>query len=142
MNKIMRIGAAIIDVAAVMVLLKIFMFICVITGLYNIFVLTGTNLIIDFFKVLLYICCTTFIFIMYNSLMLWKFNKTFGKMMLSVNVKKTVENKFQSAFIREYYKWTLVVSTFGIYIILCLFKMLVKQNTEFYYEKISKIYCF
>lgn len=138
-----RIGSGIIDLSIGIMFLKIIIQLIAFTPLVYLFQLTiiahpdNPNILIDLFKFYLLILLYTFIMIMYNYLSIKIFKTTFGKLILKAHLldEKSTNQKLvyptnKQIFKREYLKWIYGVSTFGIYFLYCLYKILINKKDK------------
>lgn len=133
-----RIGSYVIDISIISMINKI-----ILINISSIFILTKTNIIIDFIKLYCFIGLLCLIAIGYNVLCYKYFKYPLGKLLMGVKVldkdgRRVSTNVY---FQREANKYIYFFATFGLYG-LYQFLRFVTVKKQTYHERITKTHIF
>ncbi|MFV0599955.1 MAG: RDD family protein [Bacteroidales bacterium] len=125
-----RLGSIIIDMAIINMFTSIFLWFVSPLGF-----ITANKLFVDLFLVILYLLILILISYGYQYLMIKKFDRSFGKMLLNLQYtnKKGRRVKKEILYQREFSKYYLLYATLGIYGVYVLF-MILFTNKKIHHE--------
>lgn len=137
MIKWKRVGSMIIDLTIIN------MFISIITWFISpLGFITGTNIIIDFILVLLYIMMLIAIAYGYQYICIKRWGRSFGKIFLGVRYvnkkgrKPKEKDILKREFLKYYYLYSTLIIGYGVYVV---YKVLF-TNDKLYHEKKTGVY--
>lgn len=133
-----RIGAYIIDLSVISMISRI-----ILSFISPVFLLTGTNLMLDIFKFYLFLMAAVVIAVAYNVGCYHYFKFPLGKLLMSIKVYNHRGRRVSTRdyTIRELNKFTYTYATLGLYVPYQFFRYGIKKEQTFH-ERQSNTYIY